>query len=25
MVRETFDGVSAVGESLGDFFDALVT
>ena len=24
-VRETFDGVSAVGESLGDFFDALVT
>ena len=25
MVRETFAGVSAVGESLGDFFDALVT
>lgn len=24
MVHDTFDGVSAAGESLGDFFDALV-
>ena len=25
MVRETFGGISAAGESLGQFFDALVT
>jgi hypothetical protein len=24
MVRETFQGISVAGESLGDFFDALV-
>jgi hypothetical protein len=25
MVRETFGGISTAGESLGSFFDALVT
>jgi hypothetical protein len=25
MVREAFDGISAAGQSLGEFFDALVT
>ncbi len=25
MARDTFDGISAAGQSLGDFFDALVS